>query len=207
MNIAEEINEVIRAVRTDGESHRIVLERTFETGAADLWRACTDPERLSRWFEPVRGDLTVGGRYLLTGSGTEGVIERCEPARRLAITWEYQGDVSHVEVDLVAEGAGRTVLRLTHRVPSDDHWRTYGPAAAGIGWQESVVALGLYVAGESGFSPEEMEAFSNTPEGRGAIRRAADAWALAHQESGVPVGEARACAERTIAAYLGEGSA
>lgn len=101
MNIADEINKVIRKITTSGESHQVVLERAFDTDATELWNACAHPQRLSRWFEPVCGDLTLGGRYTLTRSGTEGDILRCEPTRHLAITWEYQGDVSHVDVDLI----------------------------------------------------------------------------------------------------------
>lgn len=133
MNIAGEINEVIRRITTSGDSHQVVLERAFDTEAADLWDACTSPERLSRWFEPVRGDLVLGGRYTLTTSGTEGDILRCEPGRHLAITWEYQGDVSRVDVDLIPAAKERTVLRVTHHVPPGDHWETYGPAAAAWG--------------------------------------------------------------------------
>ncbi|MFF2655131.1 SRPBCC family protein [Streptomyces sp. NPDC058045] len=203
MNIADEINRVIRRIATSGDSHQVILERSFDTNTKDLWDACTNPERLSRWFEPVRGDLTLGSRYLLTSSGTEGDILRCEPARHLAITWEYQGDVSHVDVDLVPGEEDRTVLRLTHRVPSNDHWETYGPAAVGIGWEESLRALSLCLAGAPGFSSGEMEAFSSTTEGHELIRRSANAWASAHHEAGAPSGEAQARAARTTAAYLG----
>ena len=30
----------------------------------DVWDACTNPERIPRWFLPVSGDLRLGGRYL-----------------------------------------------------------------------------------------------------------------------------------------------
>lgn len=91
MNIADEINKVIRKIAISGEAHQVVLERVLDTDAADLWNACTTEERLSRWFEPVRGDLALGGRYTLTGSGTEGDTLGCEPPRHLAITWSTRG--------------------------------------------------------------------------------------------------------------------
>lgn len=131
MNLADEINQVIRKLTTSGDSHEVVLERAFDTDAADLWNACTSPQRLARWFEPVRGDLVLGGRYLLTRSGTEGDILHCEQTGHLVITWEYEGTVSHVEVDLIPAAQERTVLRLTHQVRTGDHWETYGPAAGG----------------------------------------------------------------------------
>lgn len=203
MNIADEINQVIRKVTTSGESHQVVLERAFDTDAADLWDACTSPERLSRWFEPVRGDLTLGGRYTLTGSGTEGDIRRCEPPRHLAITWEYQGDVSHVDVDLIAAVNGRTVLRVTHHVPPDDHWETYGPAATGVGWEESLRALSLYLADDARSTSEEMAQFASTPEGQELTRRAADAWGRVDHEAGTPASTAETRALSTAAFYLG----
>ena len=43
-----------------------------------MWDACTDPERIGRWFLPVSGDLRLGGRYQLEGNAG-GEILRCEP--------------------------------------------------------------------------------------------------------------------------------
>lgn len=202
MSIADEINEVIRKITTSGEAHQVVLERSFDTDAADLWNACTTEERLSRWFEPVRGDLALGGRYTLTSSGTEGDILRCEPARHLAITWEYQGTVSQVDVDLVPADDERTVLRLTHHCPPDDHWETYGPAATGVGWEESLRALSLYLADDPRCAPDETAKFASTPEGRELTRRAADSWGRVDQEAGTPASTAESRALRTAAFYL-----
>ena len=109
MNIADEINQVIRRMTSSGESHRIILERTFDTDAMDLGEACTTAERISRRFEPVRGDLTLGSRYLLTGVGVQGDILRCVPACHFAIACGYQGDISYV--DLVPHDDDRTVNR------------------------------------------------------------------------------------------------
>ncbi|HMQ37930.1 MAG TPA: SRPBCC domain-containing protein [Micropruina sp.] len=206
MNIAGEINEVIRRITTSGDSHQVVLERAFDTEAADLWDACTSPERLSRWFEPVRGDLVLGGRYTLTTSGTEGDILRCEPGRNLAITWEYQGDVSRVDVDLIPAAKERTVFRVTHHVPPGDHWETYGPAAAGVGWEEALRALSLYLAGDARCAPDDMEEFASTPEGQDLTRRAANAWGWVDREAGTPAGDAETRALRTAAFYLGSRS-
>lgn len=203
MSIADEINAVIRSIRTSGESRQIVLERAFDTGATDLWDACTSVPRLSRWFEPVRGDLAVGGRYKLVRSGTEGDILRCEPSRHLAITWEYDQSVSHVDVDLIPTAQGRTVLRLTHHVLLGDHWLTYGPAAGGVGWEESLRALSLYLAGDPRCGPDQMETFAATDEGQEVTRLTADAWGWEDQQSGTAAGDAQARALRTAAFYLG----
>lgn len=202
MNIADEINQVIRKVKSTGESHQVALERAFYTDVADLWSACTSEERLSRWFEPVRGDLTLGGRYTLTSSGTEGDIQRCEPPRHLAITWEYQGDVSHVYVDLIPAAEEQTVLRLVHHCPPDDRWETYGPAAAGVGWEGSLRALSLYLAGDARCAPDAMEQFASTHEGQELTSRAAEAWAWADRAAGTPASDAEGRALRTATFYL-----
>ena len=61
---------------------RVVGERVLEAGTArvvtasqvydatveELWDACTSPERIPRWFLPISGDLTVGGRYQSKGT-------------------------------------------------------------------------------------------------------------------------------------------
>lgn len=202
MNIAGEINAVIRKITTSEKSHQVIMERAFDTDADDLWEACTSPQRLSRWFEPVRGDLTVGTRYMLTASGTEGDILRCEPSRHLAISWEYQGDVSHVDVDLIPAENERTLLRVTHHVPSDDHWETYGPAAPGVGWEESLRALSLYLAGDPRYAPDEMEKFASTPEGQELTRRATAAWGQVDKAAGIPAKVAQTRASSTAAFYL-----
>lgn len=203
MNIADEINEVIRTIATSRGAHEVVLEKVFDTDAADLWNACTSEERLARWFEPVRGDLVLGGRYSLTRSGTEGDILRCEPPRHVAITWEYQGNVSHVDVDLVPAASHRTVLRLIHRCPPDDHWETYGPAATGVGWEGSLRALSWYLANDTRCAPDEMEKFARTPEGQHLTRGAADAWGRVDHEAGTPASTAQKRALRAAAFYLG----
>lgn len=202
MNIADEINKVIRRITTSGETYQVILERVFDTDAADLWDACTSGERLSRWFEPVRGDLALGGRYALTKSGTEGDILRCEPPQHLAVTWEYEGNVSHVDVDLSPTDE-RTVLRLIHHCPADDHWETYGPGATGVGWEESLRALSLYLAGDPRCAPDETETFTGMHEGHELTRRVADAWGRVDQEAGTPARTAKTRALRTAEFYMG----
>jgi uncharacterized protein YndB with AHSA1/START domain len=71
------------------------IEERYDTGIDDLWSAITDPDRLSRWFGRVSGDLRPGGQFRLYIEGPEidsvGVIEACEAPRRLRVT--------HREVD------------------------------------------------------------------------------------------------------------
>ena len=55
---------------------------------------------------PVSGDLRLGGRFQLQGNAGGG-ITRCAPPRHLAVTWEFGGQVSWVDVRLFEEGVQR----------------------------------------------------------------------------------------------------
>ena len=96
--------------REGRQAWRLTATRLYETDVEDAWDALTNPERIPRWFLPISGDLKVGGRYQFQGNAG-GVIERCEPPRLVAITWEMHGDVSWVTVSL-EESDGRTRLTL-----------------------------------------------------------------------------------------------
>ncbi len=73
-----------------GEARTALLRRRYDASIEDVWDACTDPERLSRWFMKPTGDLRVGGTYQLEGNAG-GEILRCEPPRALTVTWGYPG--------------------------------------------------------------------------------------------------------------------
>ena len=98
-----------------GEARTMTISRVYDTPADDLWDACTNPERISRWFLPVSGDLREGGRYALEGNAS-GTIERCEPPHRVDATWEYGGQTSWIEIRLDARGRRpHAVLARAHR--------------------------------------------------------------------------------------------
>ena len=60
----------------------------------------------------------------------------------LAVTWEFGGEITWVEVRLTASG-GDTTLRLEHIAPIDDErWTEFGPGAVGIGWDLTLTAVG-----------------------------------------------------------------
>ena len=93
----------------------------------------TNPERIPRWFLPVKGDLKIGGHYQLEGS-SGGRIEACTEPSSLAVTWEYDGSMSWLRVTLEPAETG-TVLEVVHESPVDPpFWKQYGPAATGLGW-------------------------------------------------------------------------
>ncbi len=205
--LGTEVREV-REVEHEGKPARAVEgSRFYPTGADDLWDALTSAERIPRWFLPIRGDLRLGGRYQLEGNA-EGTITRCDPPEALDVTWEFAGNVSWVSVRLAAE-AGGARLTLTHTMLKDEageaHWQTYGPGAAGVGWDLSFLGLGLHLAsGGEAIDPEESEAWTVSDEGKVFVRACADAWASAHAASGEEARVAQAMAARTASFYTGE---
>lgn len=204
MNLAQQINDVIRAVRTGGGTHTVELTQTFSTDASDLWHAITSPERLAKWFEPVEGELTEGGRYRLSVSDTTGTIEKCEEPRYLRLTWEVDADASSVELTLTPNGEG-TRLVLAHAVPGNEHRDTFGPSATGIGWDSALAALRLHCSGGSEEALAEIADLAASPAGRSFVEAAAESWQAAHLDSGAAPSRARDQAARTADFYLGEG--
>jgi Activator of Hsp90 ATPase homolog 1-like protein len=105
-DVTQQINEVQRKVGTRvleaGEARTVTISRTYAAAIEDVWDACTNAERIPRWFLPVSGDLRPGGRYQLEGHAG-GTIERCDPPASFLATWEYGGEVSWIEVRLTAE--------------------------------------------------------------------------------------------------------
>lgn len=105
-------------------------------------------------------------------------------------------------MDVLRETETASLLRLTHRCPPGDHWETYGPAAVGVGWEESLRALALFLAGDSRSAPAEMEKFAGTPDGQDLTRRVASAWGREDEESGTPASRAGERVQRTVESYL-----
>jgi uncharacterized protein YndB with AHSA1/START domain len=117
----------------------------------------TNRERIPRWFMPIEGELRLGGRYQFKGNAG-GSITRCEPPEALDVTWEFMGGMSWVTVRLEPESEGMrlTIEHIVHASDVDEHWKQYGPGAAGVGWELSLLGLGLHIA--SGGGTVELEA-------------------------------------------------
>lgn len=201
IDITHQINSVRRQVGKReleaGEGRIVIVSRTYDTDIDDLWDACTNPERIPRWFLPVSGDLRLGGRYQLEGNAG-GTIERCDPPKSFAATWEYGGGVSWIEVRLRTEPKGGTRFELEHTMHADDHWAEFGPAATGIGWDMMLMALGLHLAGEAD-KPEED--WTTTEEGKKFVTLSGREWREADIAGGADPAEAQAMTDRTTAAY------
>ena len=187
-----------------GPGRTVSLRRTYDAAIDDVWSACTEAERLGRWFTPVTGDLHLGGKYQLEGNAG-GEILVCEPPRRLKVTWIFgepkPDDLSEVEVVLSPTDDGGTLLELEHRatVP-DDFWNQFGPGAVGIGWDLGLMGLAGYLRGVNVKEVPEEELLS-TPEGREFVQRSAEGWRLAHEASGADPTFAKTVADNTATFY------
>ena len=185
----------------DQDLYDVEIRRTYDADPADVWDACTNPERIARWFSPVTGDLRLGGRYAIEGNAS-GAITECDPPRRLALDWEF-GDqaLSWVTVELNPVGDGRCELVLRHRQPRTEHWATYGPGATGVGWELSVLGLAMHLAGSEKPSAE----FEASPEAQQFTRRSATLWGAAHEAAGAPASVAAKAAQATADAFAPAG--
>lgn len=188
--------------RERGGTKVVALRQTYDTDIDDLWDACTNPERIPRWFLPIKGELRVGGRYELEGNA-HGTVERCDPPHAFAATWEYGDTVSWIEVRLVPEEAGRTRLELDHIVPVDEQWRHFGPGAPGVGWDLALLGLSIHLRTREPVDRERVAAWSAAADGRRFMTSSSEAWCAAAIAGGAEPREAEAAADRTIAAYLG----
>ncbi|MEV0387791.1 SRPBCC family protein [Nonomuraea sp. NPDC050643] len=202
MDLINELNQAHREL-LDGKRKTIVLRRRYDAEVEDVWEACTDAERLGRWFLPVSGDLRLGGTYQLENNAG-GEILRCEPPRLFKVTWLFgpEPGFSEVEVRLSAEDDG-TLLELRHEaeVPPE-MWSQFGPGAVGVGWDLSLLGLALHL---SGGARVDENTFHQTAEGRSFLTASSAAWGQAFQAAGAPADDAGAAVAATTAFYAPEG--
>ena len=205
IDVTHQINAVARRVGSRtldvGEARVVVLSQTYAATVDELWDACTDAERIPRWFLPVSGDLRLGGRYQLEGNAG-GTITECDPPHRFAATWEFGDSTTWIEVRMSDEGNGRARFELEHVAPVDAHWDEFGPGAVGIGWDLTVMGLALHL--ESGGAPVDgaaVMAWTTSDDGRRFMTESSTAWCEADIADGTDPEIAEAAAARTLAAY------
>lgn len=206
IDVAHQINAVARRVgaRTldAGEARTVVVTQTYRAAIEDVWDACTNAERIPRWFLPISGELRLGGRYQLEGNAG-GTVETCDPPNGFTATWEFGGSMSWIELRLTALGADETRFELEHIAQIDDHWGQFGPGAVGIGWDLGLLGLAPHLGLGAGLSPAEGAAWTASDEGKAFITLSGRAWGEAAAAAGDDPQEAAAAAQRTIDAYTG----
>jgi uncharacterized protein YndB with AHSA1/START domain len=163
--------ELRRRQMARGEARVAVFTRTYEAPVDDVWSACTDPERLRRWYVPVTGDLRVGGRFEQAMMGS-GEILRCEAPHLLHVS--LAGGVDEIELRLTPNDDGTTQLELQHATTADTHeigGQTYDAIfCMGGGYYPRLQALDLHLRGEL---PDDYDTltFHQRPEMRPVIER------------------------------------
>ena len=179
-----DVNHQISAVRRTvgsrvleaGEARVVTVGQSYATDAADLWDACTNIDRIPRWFLPITGDLKVGGQYQLEGNAS-GTILTCDPPRAFTATWEYGGAVSWIEVHVTDQGPDEARLELEHIAHvDDDTWRQFGPGAVGIGWDLGLVGLAIHLRTGESLDPTFGQQWTATEDGRRFMSLSSEAW-------------------------------
>lgn len=196
--VSEELEKEGRTVR------KVTLERSYATSPEDLWDAVTNSERLERFFAPVSGELSLGGRFQIEGNA-DGTITECVPPKFFAATWEFGGGLSWIEVRIAPDGNERARIALSHICPIDGHWEKFGAGACGVGWDLSLLGLEGYLSNKS-FDRSGGHAFMVSDEGKAFMAAASEDWGRAAAAGGEDPAQAEAAAKRTTAFYTGEQS-
>jgi uncharacterized protein YndB with AHSA1/START domain len=136
----------------------LTIKRRFNAAPDKVFKAWTDPEKMSRWMGPanvtaVRAttDMRVGGRYHITmvvpndQHDVGGVYREIVPNEKLVFTWAWKSTPereSQVTITLKPDGAG-TLMTLTHEQFFDEDARDRHNA----GWTGTLDKLETYLAG------------------------------------------------------------
>ena len=168
-----------------GEARVAVFTRTYPTTVEDLWDACTNPERLRRWYVPVTGDLRLGGTFQQVNMGS-GTIVVCEQPHLLKLSLGNGAD--EIEVRLSSGIAdGTATLELQHATTLDSHdiggQRYDAIFCMGGGYYPRLLALDLHLRGTLA-DDYDCTAFHLNPEMRSTIERGSDAMAALLEADG-----------------------
>ncbi|WP_199434835.1 SRPBCC family protein [Qaidamihabitans albus] len=189
-----------------GEARTVTVRQTYDATVEDVWDACTNPERIPRWFMPVSGELRLHGRFQIENNAA-GTIEQCDPPKSFAATWEYGGEVSWIEVRLAAAPEGGTRFELEHVAHVDDErWAEFGPGAVGIGWDLALMGLALHLSSGESAEDQDTMAWMMSEQGGRFMAASSERWYEASVAAGTAPEAARAAADRTTAAYTAEPS-
>jgi uncharacterized protein YndB with AHSA1/START domain len=127
----------LRAI--DDRRGAVRMEDVFDTDAADLWDALTDPQRLARWIADVEGDLRVGGvaqARFTSGWEGPGRIEACEPPHHLVARMSPgTADETVIEATITPEGSASRLVVEERGIPLTEL------AGHGAGWHAHIEDL------------------------------------------------------------------
>ena len=185
----------------------VTLSRAYATTVDDLWDAVTSAEPHPPLFRHARDWRPRSSADATSWRPTPaGPITECEPPSRYAVTWEFGGDTSWVEVRVSGERRQATPGSPSPTPRSfPTHWDTFGPGATGVGWEtRDSWDSRMHLASPDWPKPDPEE-FAVSPDGR-AFHPSAAATDGAGQrpQAGEDPDTATAAARRTAAFYTGE---
>ena len=148
-----------------GTSHELVLTRLLDAPRALVYRACTQPEHIARWWGP-RGfttigctmDVRIGGRYrvgMRSPQGTEhwkrGVYRELFEPERIVFTFAWEkpdGTLGPELLTTITLDEHGTQTRLTLRQSGFDttEWRDDHVQ----GWTSTLDRFAEYVTAQGG---------------------------------------------------------
>ncbi|MEU4448836.1 SRPBCC domain-containing protein [Actinosynnema sp. NPDC050801] len=191
IDIADQLKAIHREVSAGSEDTiGVLLRRTYDATAADVWDAVTDPDRLKRWFLPISGDLREGGNFQLEGNAG-GDILTCAPPKLLRVT--FGAETSIVELRLTEDDDEQTTVELEHTVPKAMAGSGAGALYVGPGWDGALLGLALFLAGEVEEGADPVAA-ANAPETQRFNLGSIAAWETVVQASGTATAEDLAAA-------------
>jgi uncharacterized protein YndB with AHSA1/START domain len=161
-----------------GDARVAVFTRTYQTTVEDLWDACTNPERLRRWYVPVTGDLHVGGGFQQVNMGS-GTILVCDAPQLLKVSLGDGADEIELRLSPGPEHE-TTKLELQHATTLRAHnigGQMYDAIfCMGGGYYPRLLALDQHLRG---VLPKDYDstAFHLNPDMRTSIERGSDAMA------------------------------
>jgi uncharacterized protein YndB with AHSA1/START domain len=209
IDVSQQISSVKREVGARlldaGEARTVTITQSYLAPLDDVWDACTNAERIPRWFLPISGDLQVGGRYQLEGNAG-GTVEACDPPHSFRATWEFGGTVTWIEVHLTPEAEGRTRLEIEHIAHVDDEtWLQFGPGAVGVGWDMALIGMALHLGSPSRepVDREQAMAWIASEDGKRFVSASSEGWREANVAAGEDAAVASEAAQRTTDAYVG----
>ena len=122
----------------DRAAHAYTMSRVFDAPRELVWKVCTDPELLPKWWGPRylttavdKMDLKVGGvwRYIQKDAeGNEyafnGVYKEVVPPERLTYTFEYEPMAGHISTETITfeelpDGKTKITSRTTFNTLED----------------------------------------------------------------------------------------
>ena len=195
---------VSSVTRDEKAAKTVTLTRSYPTGIDDLWSALTNSERIQLWFLPITGDLNLGGRYQFEGNAS-GEIRECNSPTFLSVTWEWQDDISWLEVRLSEAGENNTQLTLIHTAVVSEFWTQFGSGATGVGWETVLIGLDHHLLNPNASMMDKGQ-FSSSPEGRAFVAQSSEDWGRASIASGTQMTEALEAVKKITAFYTGDNS-